>query len=42
MRGVNRDTDRENGHVDMGGSGRWDGLGELDWNIYATICRIGS
>ena len=42
MQDRNRDTDMENGHVDMGGRGWWDGLGELDWNIYTPMCKLDS
>ena len=35
----NRETDVENGHMDMG-EGRGDELGDWDWHIYTTIYKI--
>ena len=41
FQGRNRDSDKENRHVDTGHRGGWDELGYQDWHICTTMCKIG-
>ena len=43
LQGRNRDANIENRNMDIGKVGPgWDALGDKQWHIYSTMCKVGS